>query len=408
MANFEILALWIDLITGVICVMAFLISALQQYQLYRKYPFAGLRFFTWGFLLSILPILTVVLIVGLRLLGIAGETYQSETHLALVFVYKFTFSIGAIGIGTFAIGLWNLQPHDPSRRWSATQLIIGSLVGFSAGAIFTTLNFFWIGTEPLPTTIPTVSLQDIRNGAIYIDYDILVAVGLVILIAILVLVALRHIRNLQKIQKLQANPTAFSTRWWPVAYISLILGFITLLLQRLPSPPVPPQLALTFTLPIAVGGIAFSTAFRKYPSLLAITSAQLNSLTFANPDGLTLYAYDFVNKETSSDNLNVLLGGMLAALNISLSETLESREGLSSIAFGDKLIHIHSTDRFVLYLITSEMNPTIADLINLFAKRFDERYGELIGRKGMIIDQDEFQEFSGIVSDLTQFAPLSF
>jgi hypothetical protein len=402
MTNFEVLALWIDLLTGVICVIAFLISSLQQYQLYRKYPFAGLRFFTWGFFLATLPIFTVVLIVGLRLFGM-----EQDLHQILVLFYKFTFSVGAIGIGTFAIGLWNLQPHDPSRRWSATQIMIGGLVGFSAGAIFTTLNFFWLGTTGLPSTIPDVSAQDIRFGAIYIDYDILVVIGLVVLIAFLVLVALRHIRNLQSIQKLQVNPTAFSTRWWPVAYISLILGFITLLLQRLPFFE-QFQLALTFALPLAVGGIAFSAAFRKYPSLLAITSARLNSLTFANPDGLTLYAFDFVNKETSYDNLNVLLGGMLAALNISLSETLESREGLSSIAFGDKLIHIHSTDHFVLYLITSEINPTVADLINLYAKRFDEGFGKRLSKKGMVIDQEMFQEFSITVSDLVQFAPLSF
>ncbi|MFW9856133.1 MAG: hypothetical protein ACFFFG_13865 [Candidatus Thorarchaeota archaeon] len=398
MANFEILALWIDLLTGIICVTAFLISSFQQYRLYRKYPFAGLRFFTWGFLLATLPILTVVLIVGLRLLGMAEETHQ-----ILVLFYKFTFSIGAVGIGTFAIGLWNLQPRDPSRRWSATQIFIGGLVGFSAGAIFTTLDFFWLSSQ----TTPSVTPQDLRYGAIYIDYDILVVLGLVVLIALLVLVALRHIRNLQNIQKLQVNPTDFSTRWWPVAYISLILGFITLLLQRIPFFD-QFQLALTFALPLAVGGIAFSAAFRRYPSLLAITSAKLSSLTYANPDGLTLYAFDFVNKETSYDNLNVLLGGMLAALNISLSETLESREGLSSIAFGDKLIHIHSTDHFVLYLITSEINPTIADLINLYAKRFDESFGKLLSKPGIVIDQEQFQEFSDTVSDLVQFAPLSF
>jgi hypothetical protein len=391
------LALLIDLIFGLICVIAFLISSLQQYRLYQRYPFDGLQFFTLGFFLSTLPIITVVLILGFRIFDLA-ETYKD----ILVIFYKFTFSVGAIGIGTFAVGLWNLHPRDPARKWSSTLLIIGGLVGFSAGSIFTTLNFHWLdeGIDP------PVNPNDFRYGAIYIDYDLLVIIGLVILIAVLVLLALQYIRDLRAIQKMQIKPTKFQTRWLPIAYISCLIAFLTLLLQRLPVFE-EFQTALTFSLPLSVAGFSFSTAFRKYPSLLAITSAQLGSLTFVNPEGLTLFSYDFKQKESSLDSLSVLLGGMLAALNISLSETLESREGLRNIAFGDKLIVIRSTPKFVLYLICSEMNATISDLINIYIKRFDEQFGASV-KKFDFVDQDEFLAFTETVDDLIQFAPLSF
>ncbi|MFX0181807.1 MAG: hypothetical protein ACFE95_01895 [Candidatus Hodarchaeota archaeon] len=390
-------ALLIDLILGSVCVISFIVSSFQQYTLYRKYPFQGLRFFTIGFLLPTLPILTVTLIIVFRIFG-----FDAMYHEILVFFYKFTFSIGVIGIGTFAVGLWNLHPRDPTQKWSSTLIGIGGLVGFSAGAIFTTLDFHWL-TE---ASDPPVSSQNLRYGAIYIDYDFLVITGLITLILLLAFIALRYIRDLREIQQMQLHPTKFETRWSPVAYISLIVAFFTLLLQRLPFFE-EYQTALTFALPLALAGFSFSTAFRKYPSLLAITSAKLSSLTIVNPDGLTLYAYDFKNKESSFDNLTVLLGGMLAALNISLSETLESREGLASIAFGDKLIVIHSTEKFVLYLITSEMNPIISDLIKLYERRFDEQFGSIIGATS-VVDQDKFLSYSDTVDDLIQFAPLSF
>ncbi|MFX0151756.1 MAG: hypothetical protein ACFFAJ_13290 [Candidatus Hodarchaeota archaeon] len=391
------LALIIDLIVGSVCVLSFFVSFLQQLALFRKYPFQGLRFFTLGFILPTLPILTVTSIIALRIFGLA-TTY----HDILVNFYKFSFSIGVIGIGTFAVGLWNLHPRDPSQKWSSTLIGIGGLVGFSAGAIFTTLDFHWLNTESDPPVYP----QDFRYGAIYIDYDFLVIAGIVTLIILLAFIALRYIRDLREIQRMQVKPIKFETKWSPVAYISLLVAFLTLLLQRLPFFE-NYQLALTFALPLAVAGFSFSTAFRKYPSLLAITSAELSSLTIVNPDGLTLYAYDFKNKETSFDNLTVLLGGMLAALNISLSETLESREGLSSIAFGDKLIVIHSTEKFVIYLITSEMNPTISDLIKIYEKRFEDQFSSIIGESS-VVDQDKFLSFSETVEDLIQFAPLSF
>ncbi len=97
---------------------------------------------------------------------------------------------------------------------------------------------------------------------------------------------------------------------------------------------------------------------------------------------------------------------MLSALNISLSETLESQSGLSSIAFGDKIIMIHSTPSFVLYLITSEINPTISDLIKLYVKRFDEGFSHLLGTSD-VVEQDKYITFSETVEDLIQFAPLS-
>jgi hypothetical protein len=393
------LALIVDLLSGILCVTAFVISSLQQYNLYRKYPFQGLRFFAWGFFLPTLPVINVTLILFLRILG-----FEGNLHEILAFLYKFSFSLGIAGIGTFAIGLWNLHPREPTQKWSSTLLGIGGLVGLCTGAIFLSLDYIWLKE----TSEPAVTPGNLRFGAIYIIYDFLVIAGLVTLIGLVVYVGGRYIRDLREIQRLQMKPTKFETRFFPAAYISLGIGFVTLLFQRLPFFE-EFQLALTFAIPLAVAGLCFSAAFRRFPSLLAITSARLRSLMVVSPEGLTLYSYDFKEREESSGDVSVLLGGMFGALNIRLSETLKSGEGLSSIAFGDQLVIIRTSPNFVMYLISTEINPTISDLIQLFEKRFELEYGEYLSqRERGIIDQERFSTFTLIVEGLIPFAPLSF
>ncbi|MFW9855343.1 MAG: hypothetical protein ACFFFG_09780 [Candidatus Thorarchaeota archaeon] len=393
------LALIFDLFSGILCISAFIISSLQQYNLYRKYPFQGLRFFAWGFFLPTAPIINVTLILFFRILGL-----ESNLHEILLILYKFSFTLGIAGIGTFAIGLWNLHPREPTQKWSSTLLGIGGLVGLSAGAIFLSLDYIWLDQDSQPAVLS----GNLRFGAIYIIYDFLVIASLVTLIGLVTYVGGRYIRDLREIQQLQVDPTKLETRFFPAAYLALVLAFITLLLQRLPFFE-EFQLALTFAIPLSIAGLCFSTAFRKFPSLLAITAARLNSLMIVSPEGLTLYSYDFKKREESSGDVSVLLGGMFGALNIRLSETLKSREGLSSIAFGDQLVIIRTNPNFVMYLISTEINPTISDLIQLFENRFEQQYGEFLSqREAGIIDQEIFSSFTLIVEGLIPFAPLSF
>ncbi len=393
------IALFIDLFSGIICVCAFFVSSLHQYKLYRKYLFQGLRFFAWGFFLPPLPVLNITIIIVFRIFGLDGVF-----HDILLLIYKFTFSIGILGIGTFAVGLWNLHPREPFRKWSSTLIGIGGLAGISVGAIFTTLNYYWLNEN----TIPSVSPDNLRYGGIYIVYDFLVVLGLVTLIGLVVFTAFRYLQDLRKIQSQQKNPVKFETKWLPMAYLSLSIAFITLLLQRIPFLE-GFQLALSFAIPLALAGIAFSNAFRKYPSLLAITSAKLSVLTIVNPGGIALYSYDFENKRASfDDHLPVLLGGMLSALNINLSETLKSEKGLTLIAFGDKVVVIQTTATFVSYLLASEINPTVSDLSKLYAKRFEEHFSETLGKQLDIIAYDQYTSFTFYVEELMQFAPLSF
>ncbi len=393
------LALLIDLLSGLICVVAFLLSSLQQYRLSRAYPFQGLRFFTWGFFLPTLPILMVTIITFFRILG-----QEIIFHDLLLFIYKITFALGVLGVGTFAVGLWNLHPREPTRKWSSTLVGIGLLAGISIGAIFLSLDYYWFDENSLPQVFP----KDFRYGAIYIEYDFLVITGLIALITLVVFTASRYLKDLRDIQILQKKPTKFETRWLPIAYVSLSIAFLTLLFQRIPFFE-EFQLALTFTIPLALAGIAFSNAFRKYPSLLAITSARLNVLTIVNPSGMALYSYDFENERASfDDHLPILLGGMLSALNISLSETLKSEKGLTFITFGDKVVVIHSTSTFVLYLIVSELNPTISDLIKIYVKRFEEHFAEKLAKNSGIVAFDQYTYFTVVVEELIQFAPLSF
>ena len=396
--NLEV-ALFIDFLSGSICVLAFFISSLQQYILYKKYPFKGLRFFAWGFFLPTLPVLNITVIIFFRILGLDEVNYD-----ILLLIYKFSFSIGILGIGTFAIGLWNLHHREPQHKWSSTLIGVGGLAGISVGAIFTTLEYYWLNENSLTP----VYQNDLRYGSIYIVYDILVILGLISLIGLVIFTAIRYIRDLRDIQSQQKHPTKYESRWLPIAYVSLGIAFLTLLLQRIPFFE-EFQLALTFTIPLALAGVAFSNAFRKYPSLMAITGAKLSVLTIVNPDGLALYSYDFDNERASfEDHLPVLLGGMLSALNISLSETLQSKEGLALIAFGDKVVVIRSTKTFILYLITSEMNPTISDLVTILINRFDEHFSEILALKKDIIVYDQYTHFTAIVEELVQFAPLSF
>ncbi|MFX0084892.1 MAG: hypothetical protein ACFFAU_04395, partial [Candidatus Hodarchaeota archaeon] len=207
-------ALIIDLVSGIICVVAFLLASFQQYLLYRKYPFQGLKFFSWGFLMQTLPIQTVVIILTLRLLDLA-----ESLHDILLGFYMITYSLGVIGIATFAIGLLVIHPRSPEKNWSITQLMIGGIAGLATGIILTTLDFYWIASS------------DFRFGDIFIDYPFLLVTTLLLLVAVLVIIALRHVRKLREIQSLQIHPTPFSTIWTPIAYICCLLAFILLLLS---------------------------------------------------------------------------------------------------------------------------------------------------------------------------------
>ncbi|MFX1535614.1 MAG: hypothetical protein ACFFDI_15425 [Promethearchaeota archaeon] len=387
------LALIIDLMIGIVAVCIYIFITLQQYLLYKKYPFQGLRFYYLGFFLATFPIDAVVLIMGSRILGLA-ETFKPM----LILFYKIMFSIGVGGIGIFGIGLLAIRPRPEFKSWSYTQISIGALAGFTAGAIFTTLDFSWF-IEPLATE------NGFRYGDIFIVYDFLVSLGMLALVILLAFVAIGHILHLKEIQRLEKNPTNFSTNWLPTAFLALIIAFVLLIFQQVPGVQ-EYQLALTFAIFLAICGVAFFLAFRKYPSLLAITSAKLSSLIINNAGGITIFAYDFQNKTIKKLESVLLLSGLLSAVNSALTQAVKSKERLASIKFKDKNVLSHSDRLYTICLITSEANPTIADLFKILVKRFEEQFGILI-KSSRDVDSSLFAPFTEIVEDLIQFAPLS-
>ena len=58
-----------------------------------------------------------------------------ELHGSLQILYMITYSLGAIGIATFAIGLLVIHPRSPDKNWSLTQLEIGGIAGFATGVV---------------------------------------------------------------------------------------------------------------------------------------------------------------------------------------------------------------------------------------------------------------------------------
>ncbi|NHJ01117.1 MAG: hypothetical protein EAX86_03195 [Candidatus Heimdallarchaeota archaeon] len=168
------------------------------------------------------------------------------------------------------------------------------------------------------------------------------------------------------------------------------------------------QLSLTFAIPLSLAAFAFTKTFRKYPSLLTITIAKLDSLIIISSSGIPLFAYDFKEREGNLDGLAIMLGSVLSTFNISLCETLDSDSSLLTIAFQNKVILIDSEYKFSIYLICSENNIIIADLITLFAQRFTQRFSIFMDKELGLTSKEKFRDFSKIVEVLAQFAPLCY
>ena len=275
------LALLTDLGIGILFDISFWFVAYNQYRLYKKYPFTALRFFFWGLFLAPFAVTTVSLLLFLRVIGLESEIisiFNTQVVVSdiLVLFYKFTYSLGGLGGVIFGLGLLTIKPREEGRTISLSYVIMGFLSGFMAAAIFLTLQYDFTGLD----------------GDIYIYYSDYVVAGLLTLVLILAWIGIRHHRLLTEVRELQEKPVTFKSPYVPIAYVSLVIGFIFLGVQRLPfsSSLGPLQLALFFALPLSIFGIAFSYVLRKSPSILVITSARLDSLLVLNQFGTPLYA----------------------------------------------------------------------------------------------------------------------
>ena len=106
------------------------------------------------------------------------------------------------------------------------------------------------------------------------------------------------------------------------------------------------------------------------------------------------------------DDVTVLLSGMLSALNLSISEALDVKEKLTSINFGDKCLMSRARTSFTVFLISSETNPVISELVDTLADRFEAQFGKDSSQFDGI-DTDTYNSFTEQIEDLRQFAPLT-
>ncbi|NHJ01116.1 MAG: hypothetical protein EAX86_03190 [Candidatus Heimdallarchaeota archaeon] len=133
--------------------------------------------------------------------------------------YKIIYSIGTIGIGAFALGIYAIRPHENEKGWSRTQIFIGGIGGFTVGLIFLTLSYSWLDTN------------DFKNGDIFIEYNIFVSIGILLLVLLIGINGLRHYSFINRLREFQRRPVEFDTNWPPLAYFSTICSVIVLFLQ---------------------------------------------------------------------------------------------------------------------------------------------------------------------------------
>ncbi|MFX1538434.1 MAG: hypothetical protein ACFFDI_29940 [Promethearchaeota archaeon] len=213
---------------------------------------------------------------------------------------------------------------------------------------------------------------------------------------------LRRITEVSRIVKDRPNPFA-DLKLLSIMLLVMIPGIgIMLLTPLFPDIPSP---GFIYTIPLSLCLIYFIYAFSKDKAFFFITPASFDAIIITQQDtGLALYSANFIPGLPAEQ----LIGGLFAALDISLQETIKSALGLTEINFGDKVILLARGQWVTCLMIVSEKNFVTSAIAKFATREFERKYWNnlILIKEAPSIDEADFEGFNNTITSLRSYIPL--
>ncbi len=366
----EFLIVFLSLLIGLIAFLAVFIKSIQS-------PLLEAKIFCCGFGLMILvlvfylpsSILYTTNALDSFTLSILGNNLY--TGSLGYFFNQCSYLAGCIGFLfiSYALILPNFEPTYKSL--TLTSLLTAMLTGIGFVLFFTVK-------------------QTIKNNEIsmyIIDPLAYVAFGLLGCITIFVLIY--RIKEIQRVHKQKSS--IFTS---PLFLISLsfmiVLTVITLVIPIIKSGSIP---AYSFQFPLSLTLLLFAFAYMKDTIFLFITPITLDSFVCIHKtSGLALYS---ISTEDDND-AESLIGSIFQALNISLTEIVQSKQGLEKIRYGDKTALIVSGEHVISIIFASKVNFILSNISKHMLNDFEQSYRTLLVKESTIFNQTDFKSFERV------------
>jgi hypothetical protein len=143
-------------------------------------------------------------------------------------------------------------------------------------------------------------------------------------------------------------------------------------------------------LPIATVFFIFAYSYRKGNHFLHIIPVKIFGVIIVERNSGVVF---FSKGETEDDATEVLLGGLLTALNISLQEAIQTDQDLEELNFSDKVVHIAPHDDVIALLITSQKSLMTQTIAKFLSRAFARQFHDIIANPSLRYDTSHYAEF---------------
>ena len=130
-----------------------------------------------------------------------------------------------------------------------------------------------------------------------------------------------------------------------------------------------------FLLVVNIGTILILVGYLLSPRIPYLITAQPLYLYVVSEDGITIFSYNFLKQEIL-DAKGTLVGEIVHAIIQFGRQTLGLYTQLSTISWGDYILTTEVSESFTVLLVSRRYHHYLKSSIRLFAKYFNEKFGE--------------------------------
>lgn len=235
------------------------------------------------------------------------------------------------------------------------------------------------------------------NGSIQVNQSL--AVQFFSFLNFLITITLLVIRFIQinKLKSKEANYLISARNLIILPILIFIVTIMTIVVNQNPNIDLPSSIQI---IPISLIFliIMFAIKNNKYFFFLIPVKLYATIVTDQN-SGVVLYSQS-LNDDKDTD---VLLGGLLTALDISLKEAIQTKKHLEELSFGDKVVHI-APGKFVttLFIISEKTLMTKAIAASL-TKSFEKEFRDQLEKNSNNADTSYFSSFEKKVNQISPY-----
>jgi hypothetical protein len=306
----------------------------------------------------------------------------SQSHPLGVLFHRAIFPINLIA-QLFLVAVLMFPTIQASYR--SAMVIVGSVSIFTIAAI---------------TNMLTLE-HSMSNSKLIVKYEPFSLIFLILSVIVLLMLIIFRIKEINSIIK-KSKKQYISKQMVIILVILVCIVIFILVYSQIVDWVLP---TFSWVVPTATALIFFNYAFIKNNNLFFVTTSSLKSVKIIeNKTGSVLYSKPFDDKFKTDD---LYLENMLATLNLSLNEIIESQKGLEFIAFGDIVVYISAKQFTSSFLILNESNLITSRLANTLSQEIEGEYIQHLNDFSYNEDIHAIEKnFEDIINKIRKFIPL--